>query len=180
MCIRDRGLDWLEATVNDEEPDSRFFAWRGQGQWVRLLAPDTLFLLRGDVQLTGDSLLALEQFGLGGAESVRGYRQDALLTDSGALLSAELRLPLLRVPEINGRLQLAPFMDVGTGWNADRSQRSDNLPDTLVGVGLGMLWRQGDRLSIRVDWGIPLVELEGSGDSLQESGIYFSVIYAPF
>ena len=174
------GLDWLEATVNDEEPDSRFFAWRGQGQWVRLLAPDTLFLLRGDVQLTGDSLLALEQFGLGGAESVRGYRQDALLTDNGALLSAELRLPLLRVPEINGRLQLAPFMDAGTGWNADRSQRNDNLPDTLVGVGLGLLWQQGDRLSIHVDWGIPLVELEGSGDSLQESGIYFSVIYAPF
>ncbi|MDG2617691.1 ShlB/FhaC/HecB family hemolysin secretion/activation protein [Thermoleptolyngbya sichuanensis XZ-Cy5] len=174
------GLDWLDATVNDGEPDSRFFAWRGQGQWVRLLATDTLFLLRGDVQLTGDSLLALEQFGLGGAESVRGYRQDALLTDSGALLSAEVRLPILRVPEIDGLLQLAPFIDAGTVWNADSNQRNDNQPDTLVGVGLGLLWQQGDRLSVRVDWGIPLVELSGSGDSLQESGIYFSVLYSPF
>lgn len=174
------GLDWLDATVNDNEPDSRFFAWRGQGQWVRLLAPDTLFLLRGDVQLTGDSLLALEQFGLGGSQSVRGYRQDALLTDSGALLSAEVRLPLLRVPEINGLLQLAPFIDAGTVWNADSSQRNDNLPDTLVGVGLGLLWQQGDRLSVRVDWGIPLIELEDSGDSLQENGIYFSIRYSPF
>ncbi|GAB4462746.1 MAG: ShlB/FhaC/HecB family hemolysin secretion/activation protein [Elainellaceae cyanobacterium] len=174
------GLDWLDATVNDNAPDSRFFAWRGQGQWVRLLATDTLFLLRGDVQLTGDSLLSLEQFGLGGAESIRGYRQDALLTDSGALLSAEVRVPILRVPEIDGLLQLVPFIDAGTTWNADSSQRNDNLPDTLVGAGLGLLWQQGDRLSIRVDWGIPLIELEGSGDSLQESGIYFSVLYSPF
>lgn len=174
------GLNWLDATVNDDAPDSRFFAWRGQGQWVRRLAPDTLFLLRGDVQLTGNSLLSLEQFGLGGAESVRGYRQDALLTDSGALLSAEVRLPILRVSEIDGLLQLVPFIDAGTTWNADSSQRGDNLPDTLVGVGLGLLWRQGDNLSIRVDWGIPLVELEGSGDSLQENGIYFSVLYSPF
>lgn len=174
------GLDWLDATVNDNAPDSRFFAWRGQGQWVRLLATDTLFLLRGDVQLTGDSLLSLEQFGLGGAESIRGYRQDTLLTDSGALLSAEVRVPILRVPEIDGLLQLVPFIDAGTTWNADSSQRNDNLPDTLVGAGLGLLWQQGDNLSIRVDWGIPLIELEGSGDSLQESGVYFSVLYSPF
>jgi hypothetical protein len=49
------------------------------------LAPETLFLLRADVQLSPDELVPLEQFGLGGIESVRGYRQDALLTDNGAL-----------------------------------------------------------------------------------------------
>ncbi|RMF66175.1 MAG: ShlB/FhaC/HecB family hemolysin secretion/activation protein, partial [Cyanobacteria bacterium J069] len=173
------GLDLFDATVNEDAPDSRFLSWRGQAQWVRLLAPDTLFLLRGDVQLTNDSLLSLEQFGLGGAESVRGYRQDALLTDSGALLSAEVRLPILRVPEINGLLQLVPFIDAGTTWNTDDTSR-DGTPNTLVGVGLGLLWRQGSDLSVRVDWGMPLVDLDNSGDSLQEDGIYFAIIYSPF
>ncbi|MBN3927594.1 POTRA domain-containing protein, partial [Nostoc sp. NMS4] len=40
------GVDWFDANVSNNEPDSRFFAWRGQAQWVRQLAPDTLFLVR--------------------------------------------------------------------------------------------------------------------------------------
>jgi hemolysin activation/secretion protein len=48
---------------HDEPPDSRFFSWRGQVQWVRLLAADTLLLLRGDVQLADRALVPLEQIG---------------------------------------------------------------------------------------------------------------------
>jgi hemolysin activation/secretion protein len=36
------GIGAFNATVNDDAPDSRFFSWRGQAQWVRLLAPETL------------------------------------------------------------------------------------------------------------------------------------------
>jgi hemolysin activation/secretion protein len=47
------GLNVLGATINDDgEPDSRFLAWRGQGQWARLLARDTLLLVKTDVQLS--------------------------------------------------------------------------------------------------------------------------------
>lgn len=169
------GVDWFGATVNNNAPDSRFFAWRGQAQWVQLLAPDTLFLIRGDLQLAGDPLLPLEQFGLGGQLSVRGYRQDALLTDNGALVSAEARLPILRVPKIEGVLQLAPFIDVGKGWNHNGRNPS---PDTLVGVGLGLLWKQGDRFTARFDWGYPLTSIEGEKRTLQEKGLYFSVRYS--
>ncbi len=170
------GLDWLNATVNSNGPDSKFFSWRGQGQWLRQLAPDTAFLLRGDVQLTGDSLLPLEQFGLGGQLSVRGYRQDALLSDSGALLSAEFRLPILRVKKLGGVLQLTPFLDLGTAWNVGGNNPS---PNTLVGTGLGLLWKQGG-FNLRVDWGIPLVKVEGDKRSLQDNGIYFSINTSPF
>lgn len=172
------GLDWLNATVNDNAPDSQFLSWRGQGQWVRLLAPDTLLLVRGDVQLADETLVSLEQFGLGGQQSGRGYRQDALLTDNGALLSAEVRLPIARVPEWQGLLQLSPFMDVGLGWNS--GDTSDPDPNALLGVGLGLLWNQGDNVSARLDWGIPLVSIDSSGNSLQENGFYFSLVYSPF
>lgn len=78
------GLDAFDATVNEDPlPDSRFFAWRGQGQYVRRLARDTLLVLRSDLQFSTTSLVPLEQFSLGGLRSVRGYRQDSLLTDNG-------------------------------------------------------------------------------------------------
>ncbi|MEW6496073.1 MAG: ShlB/FhaC/HecB family hemolysin secretion/activation protein [Cyanobacteriota bacterium] len=176
------GLNVLGATINDneEEPDSRFFAWRGQGQWARLLARDTLLLVKTDVQLSNSRLLGFEQFGIGGQESVRGYRQDYLLQDNGFLASAEVRLPILRVPEVRGLLQVAPFIDVGTGWNNAGSPEVPGIPNTLVGTGVGLLWRQGDNLTIRLDFGIPLVSIALRGDTWQENGVYFSINYTPF
>ncbi|MEH2166949.1 MAG: ShlB/FhaC/HecB family hemolysin secretion/activation protein [Nostoc sp.] len=171
------GVDWFDANVSNNEPDSRFFAWRGQAQWVRQLAPDTLFLARGDFQLAADSLVPLEQFGLGGQLSVRGYRQDALLTDNGLLFSAEFRLPIVRAAKIGGVLQLTPFIDVGKGWNVKGENPS---PSTLVSTGLGLLWKQGDDFLARLDWGIPLISVDGEKRSLQENGLYFSVRYSPF
>jgi hemolysin activation/secretion protein len=171
------GVDWFDANVSETEPDSRFFAWRGQAQWVRQLAPDTLFLARSDFQLSADSLVPLEQFGLGGQLSVRGYRQDALLTDNGLLFSAEFRLPIVRATKIGGVLQLTPFIDVGKGWNV----KGENPPQsTLFSTGLGLLWKQGDDFLARLDWGIPLISVDGEKRSLQENGLYFSVRYSPF
>ncbi|MBD2463371.1 ShlB/FhaC/HecB family hemolysin secretion/activation protein [Oscillatoria sp. FACHB-1407] len=171
------GLDAFDSTVNEGAPDSRFFAWRGQTQWVRLLSPDTLLLVRGELQLADAPLVSLEQFGLGGQTTVRGYRQDFLLTDNGALASAEVRLPILRSRPLDGILHLIPFMDFGVGWNAE----GDNPdPNGLVSVGLGLQWRQSDRLTARLDWGIPLVSVDTRERTWQESGVYFSIVYTPF
>lgn len=171
------GVNAFGATVNDGDPDSRFVSWRGQAQWVRLLAPDTIALLRTDIQLADEALLSLEQFGLGGQLTVRGYRQDLLLTDNGALASAEIRLPILRIPEVQGLLQIAPFVDVGTGWNNSEDEPD---PNTLIGVGAGLLWEMSDRFTARLDWGIPLISVDSSNDSLQENGVYFSIVFTPF
>jgi hemolysin activation/secretion protein len=167
--------DVLDSTVNDEPPDSRFFSWRGQGQYVRLLAPETLFVLRSDLQFATRALVPLEQFGVGGAQTVRGYRQDLLLTDNGFLASAEVRLPVLRVEEIEGVLQIVPFVDFGIGWNSSGNEDPD--PNALVGVGLGLQWQMGDDLTARFDWGIPLTDVDSSERTWQENGLYFSVNY---
>ncbi|NJM96521.1 MAG: ShlB/FhaC/HecB family hemolysin secretion/activation protein [Phormidesmis sp. RL_2_1] len=171
------GLNLLNATDNEGDvPDSQFFSWRGQGQWVRLLGKDSLFLLRGDVQLAADSLLSSEQFGLGGQQSVRGYRQDALLRDNGALLSAEARFPIVRFSE-ESTVQVTPFIDAGAAWNNSNTPPGNNV---LVGAGIGLLWQQGDNFSARLDWGLPLVDIDNTGDSLQDNGIYLSVRYNLF
>jgi hemolysin activation/secretion protein len=169
------GLGLFNATQNEAPPDSNFFAWRGQAQWTRLLDRDTLLLVRGNVQLSDRALVPLEQFGIGGVETVRGYRQDALLTDSGLLFSTELRLPILRTRRGIGVVQLTPFVDVGTGWNQGKAALD---PNTLVGAGLGLLWRQGDNFSARLDWGLPLIGIDTNKRTLQEKGIYFSIQYS--
>lgn len=166
------GLGALDATLNESGPDSRFFSWQGQGQWVRSLGPDSLFLLRGGAQLSTDSLLTLEQFALGGQSTVRGYRQDQLLTDNGILASAEFRLPILREPNNNLLLQIAPFVDFGYGWNHDGATPDPNL---LAGIGTGLLLDIDNRLTARFDWGIPLTSVDAERDTWQENGLYFSI-----
>lgn len=173
------GLGWLNATQNEGDvPDSQFFLWRGQSQWVRLLGQDSRLLLRGDVQLATGSLLSSEQFGLGGQQTVRGYPQDTLLRDNGALLSAEATFPIIR-PATNSVVQVAPFLEAGAAWNAQNTSAGSRV---LVGTGIGLLWQQGDRFTARLDWGIPLVPLADTGRSRQwqDNGLYFSVQYNLF
>jgi hemolysin activation/secretion protein len=172
------GIGALDATINEKPPDSRFFAWRGQAQYLRLLAPDTILLLRSDLQLANETLVPIEQFGLGGIDSVRGYRQDALLSDNGLFASAEVRVPIVRIPEWNSILQVAPFVEVGTTWNS--SGRANPDPNTLASAGLGLLWRTGDKFTARLDWGIPFIDLGLSKDTLQENGLYFTLEYKIF
>jgi hemolysin activation/secretion protein len=175
------GLGAFGATLNGFHPDSRFFSWRGQLQYLRLLSQSEnapSLLLRSDAQLAATSLVPLEQFGVGGFESVRGYRQDQLLSDNGLFASAEVRFPLFRTNDRQGTLQLSPFFDVGTVWT---TQGPNPDPTTLASLGLGLAWLQGDRFSARVDWGFPLIDVpERENESLQEQGIYFSVRWAPF
>jgi hemolysin activation/secretion protein len=173
------GTSFLGATTNDSGPDSRFLAWRGQAQYVRLLAPETLLIVRSDIQLADRSLLSLEQIGIGGAASVRGYRQDLLLTDNGAILGAEVRIPMWRVPKVKGVLQVAPFIDFGLGWNHS-GEKPNPDSDKLLGAGVGLLWQMGDRFNARLDYGIPLINVGGGDRTLQEKGIYFRINYFPF
>jgi hemolysin activation/secretion protein len=171
------GLNIFDATTQTDAPDGQFFAWRGQGQWVRILAPDTLLLLRTQVQLADRALVPLAQLGLGGIESVRGYRQDALLTDSGLFASAEARFPIARFRSIDSLLQIAPFAEFGTGWNL--SGRTNPDPNYLASIGLGLRWQTSNNLTLRFDVGFPLGPIDSSRRSLQEQGFYFSLNYTP-
>ncbi|HLO50861.1 MAG TPA: ShlB/FhaC/HecB family hemolysin secretion/activation protein [Kamptonema sp.] len=172
------GVGAFDATVNTSEPDSRFFAWRGQAQYLRLFAPDTVLILRSDVQLAAGELVPLEQIGLGGLDTVRGYRQDLLLSDNGVFASAEFRYPIFRTRDKKGVLQVTPFIDFGRAWNNGSKAIPD--PSTLVSAGLGLRWQYGDRFTARFDWGIPLIDDNSSNRTLQERGLYFSIEFKPF
>ena len=172
------GIDAFDATINNgDRPDSQFLAWRGQAQYLRLLSDDFTLLLRSDFQVSERGLVPTEQFSLGGGLNVRGYRQDALLGDNGWFNSAEIRATILRIPQWQTSLQLTPFVDFGTVWNSDDLQLETN---TLVSTGIGLRLQISDYFASRLDWGIPLVDLDTEGDSLQEDGVYFSLELQPF
>ena len=163
--------------VNEFVPDSRFISWQGQAQWVRFLAEDTLFLARTNVQLADRGLVSTEQFALGGLGSVRGYRQDTLVSDNGIFASAEVQLPILRTFQGKGVLQVVPFVDFGTGWNTGQSAPE---PNTLASTGIGLQWQLGNKFTARLDWGLPLISVDSRKNTWQENGLYFSVQYNPF
>jgi hemolysin activation/secretion protein len=167
------GIDALDATINNTGTDGQFFSWLGQFQWVQQLSPRNLLVARIDAQLTPDSLLSLERFSMGGVDTVRGYRQNQLVSDNGILGSVEVRVPLTSNPRV---LQLAPFFEIGTAWN---NRNIDPDPATIASLGLGLRWLITPDLSLRLDYGIPLISVGERGNSLQENGLYFSVRYLP-
>ncbi|MEM8828732.1 MAG: ShlB/FhaC/HecB family hemolysin secretion/activation protein [Cyanobacteria bacterium P01_G01_bin.19] len=174
------GIDIFDATVNENEADLNFFAWRGQVQWLRQLSSSSNInlLLRSDIQLSTSDLVPLEQFSLGGAESVRGYRQDALLSDNGIFASAELRIPFYSWQNAQSNISVIPFVDFGTSW--DNSDDSDQEDDTAASLGVALQLDLNDTLRARIDYGIPLIEIEDNDNTLQEDGIYLSLEYFPF
>ncbi|MFN6538735.1 MAG: ShlB/FhaC/HecB family hemolysin secretion/activation protein [Nostoc sp. EkiNYC01] len=168
------GIDAFDATVNDSGTDGHFFSWLGQFQWVQQVSNRTLLLTRIYAQLTPDSLLSLEKFSIGGVDTVRGYRQNQLVSDNGILGAVELRIPLTANPRI---LQMTPFFDIGGGWN---NRVGNPEPSLIASIGLGMEWQVFRGLDVRLDYGVPLFGVNDKGDSLQDNGFYFSLQYQPF
>jgi hemolysin activation/secretion protein len=190
LAVRSRfslGIDALGATLNnhhDRIPDSRFFAWLGQFQWVqRLPLLDMQLIFRSDLQLSANPLLVLEQVAVGGRYSVRGYRENTLVRDNAFLTSLEARLPLVRASRWADYLELAPFVDYGRGW-----QTSQPTPEVLdiASVGIGLRWAATLRVpfpvrpQLEVYWGVPLRNLKTPGGNLQDMGLHLQFILAAF
>lgn len=100
---------------------------------------DFTWILRGDVQVSDDNLLGSEQFGVGGAHSVRGYEEREANGDGGWALTNELRAPAI-FPWSERRdrsIQFLTFWDYGEVENRhDLHEEEDDIH--LSGVGLGV------------------------------------------
>jgi hemolysin activation/secretion protein len=162
------GLDAAGATRNDDPavPDARFTAALAQLQWAtRLPWLGTQLLARADAQLAADPLFGLEQLALGGAATVRGYVESVVVRDSGVILSAEMRVPLLEGSARVPRVELAPFYDWGRGSNEEGDNRGADETLAGAGVGLRLGWRW---LSGEAYWADALEEI-GSNPAASEA-----------
>lgn len=173
------GTNWFNATVNSGDvPDSNFFTWQGQFQWVQRFNNENLLIVRSAAQLADRPLLPRQQFGIGGPTSVRGYQTDQTLTDNGFWLSLEAQFPFMTIPEIESEFRFAPFVDYGKPWN-NGVGREPSISN-LASVGIGTIWQIEDRMFARLDWGIPLNPVSSRESFLQQSNLNFSVVLSLF
>jgi hemolysin activation/secretion protein len=173
------GLDVLDATDNGVpgDPNATFFSWLGQGQYVRrLFNTQNEFIFRVATQLTGDRLLALEQMSIGGANTVRGYRENQLVRDRGVISSLEFHLPVLFDKTGAGIVQLAPFFDFGGGWNNGGSPS----PTTIYSTGVGLLLAPNKHFNAQLYWGYRLRHVPNPHNDPQDLGLSFQVNIAAF
>jgi hemolysin activation/secretion protein len=170
------GINALNSTNNSSSPDGKFLTWRGQAQYVRALAPNSIFLAKVESQLADRPLVPLEQIGFGGQDTVRGYRQDLLLGDNGVLASIEARFPLFSTPDRSQLLQIAPFFDMAWIGNKPGNTPSPRV-NTIASTGVGLRYQTGDNFSAKLDYGIPFTAIEGGRRTGQEKGFYFSLNY---
>jgi hemolysin activation/secretion protein len=174
------GVEWFDATDNpDILPDSDYVKTLLQGQYSRQLPAGMQLLARLTAQLSSDSLLPIEKLAVGGAESVRGYRENQFVRDEGAVASAELRIPLWADDTGQSRfgLRLAPFVDYG--YTRNKSIRGFDAEDSeqIYSVGLGLLWQFRELGSASLYYGEDLQNVDNPDDSWQESGFHVQLAF---
>ncbi len=140
------------AAYQSEDQRIRSVDWSVLHVGMHLMAPlpnGWLWAVKGQAQYTGDALIAGEQFGLGGAASVRGTGERVIAGDIGLLASLELSSP-----EIRPGLRLVGFMD--GGWLANNHAQASTAGklanDQLASAGVGL--RLNSRaFSLAAEWG---------------------------
>jgi hemolysin activation/secretion protein len=165
-------------------PDAQYVAWLGQLQYVRRLNPqavnplrDYQLVLRGSAQLASDRLLSIEQFALGGIDTVRGYRENQIVRDIGAAGSVEFHIPLIATASGNRILEFVPFVDLGYGEN----EEGDTLSETLSSIGAGIVWTPNRHVNAQLYYGYALNrDVNEETDDLQDAGIHFNILVLAF
>jgi hemolysin activation/secretion protein len=170
----DNRTDLLSAA---DAPDRQNRIWLGQGHFARKLSADGLQAsLRASLQRTGDRLSPLDRMALGGAQNVRGFRENQLIRDQGAVFNADLDYPLLHGNQPTPALTIGLFHDIGQGRNQGESSRR------MSATGLTL---KGAYAGLRLDMAVALARSFPAGvsrrdDTLQDKGIHFQVSYAFF
>lgn len=139
----------------------------GQLTFQRLLTlrPGWDFTSRGMIQLANRNLLPGEQFFIGGASTVRGFRENVFGGDNGFLLSNELHLPGIQkrlpwLPKTRNLLEarFLGFFDVAHVRLHRRTVLDPELT-ALGSAGLGVRASISTNLQISADYGWQITDL---------------------
>src|SRR5262249_26331625 len=106
-------------------------------------------------------LLPTEQFGLGGATSVRGYAERLVNGATGVSGQLELRTPSRHLLDtIPDQTQALIFFDAGRDWIHDKLPTETEY--TLVSAGPGLRMTIAKNGTLRADYGWELKRISGT------------------
>jgi hemolysin activation/secretion protein len=133
-------------------------------------------------QLSDANLLASEQLGFGGYDTIRGYDTRVVNADEGYILSTELRtppmtfLPHVGLPQVSDKFQFLAFFDYGSGTDHNRLA-GEPYQTVLAGVGPGLRYSISTHFSLRADYGWQLHDAQVSRTYASRSHIGIVVGY---
>ena len=176
-----RGQDFCasrSSTVSGhfECADGRYTIWRWALNHNRALPADWQARFAVNGQVTDDMLVVGEQFGLGGADSVRGFADREVTNDRGYRATVELY-----TPDFGGwtglsgaRARGVAFVDWGN-VQRNRPGSGEVHGQSIASTGVGLRFSRGNNLSFRVDAG--RVINEGGQQTKGDSRVHFSFSY---
>lgn len=140
-----------------------FGLWVGYWQLYQALSPDWFLNASGSWQYSNrEGVPSSQLFQIGGASTVRGYRQGELAGDGGFYSNVQANYRITQAFTGFG------FYDYG---QIDSSFRQ---PEKLDSVGAGFNWQATSRLSGELTVGVPLTKVRSDQDS---SSINLQLVY---
>jgi hemolysin activation/secretion protein len=151
--------------------ESNYWVARAGVDWAQALPGDWQMRARLDTQYADEVLVAPEQFGIGGANSVRGFLEREVANDRGHSGSLELYTPELapRLGMKDWNARLLAFYDFG------RVSRIDPLPgeqqrEGIASAGIGLRLALQKSFSLRLD----VAQILQQGGTRQEGHYRFA------
>ncbi len=154
----------------------RYFMIRWGFNHNRALPRDFQFRWGMSGQLTRDMLIAGEQFGIGGADSVRGFLEREIIDDNGYRGTLELYSPDFGgiVPATSARLRALAFYDWG-GVKRIQPAVLEQHGQHVSSAGLGLRFSRGTNVSVRLD--VATVTDSGGVQKIGDVRVHASVAY---
>ncbi|MBY0402590.1 MAG: hypothetical protein K2X66_01730, partial [Cyanobacteria bacterium] len=136
-----------ESFVSRAGAGSKFFRWTSYLTRTQRLPFGTYAVIRATAQLSPDKLVSAQQYQVGGAFTVRGYKEGRVIGDNAMLLSSEWRVPFFLAPKslkipftnyvIRDNVQMVAFSDFGASW-INRPSPGLKPNSFLYGIGCGV------------------------------------------
>jgi hemolysin activation/secretion protein len=146
-------------------------------QRLQRISKRNSLLIRAEGQSSNDLLTAVEQFVIGGPNSVRAYPIASYLADTGAFTSLEWIVELMDSGKSS--FSVSAFADYAYGELND-PLANENANIDMSGWGIGLSFSKtsdnGNQFGIRVDVATPITDIEAAdGD---DSRIYAQLSYS--
>lgn len=149
------GNDGTDEVFKNSRREARasYRLWRAGTSFTGGFNKDWQYRIKLDAQYTRDALIAAEQFGLGGAESVRGFNERYTTNDKGFRSNWEIYTPELGalIGLDAAKLRMLAFYDTG------KLSRNFTQPGELESVsldsgGLGLRMNYGSNFTMKADF----------------------------
>ena len=126
-------------------------------------------------QLANQNLLPSEMYGLGGFDTVRGYKERVYNGDHAVVYNVEIKSPQFSLfgSRDKGKWRILGFFDMGYAWKNHKAP-GERESDGLFSIGPGLRYAWLPYVTARLDWGFQLKTRDEYG--IGHNRGHFSVI----